>query len=202
MSPPINGDLHLVLVVKDAERNAEWYCRVFGFVVGRQALHSALPDRSGGAIEFACTTLFHVSSRLFLGLAQPVGRSTEAFDLCHAGLQHFGFHVNQRSELDEWTRHLDGLGIEHSTVLPEGPGLLVRFHDPDMIPVEYLLGRSSGMRNNVCRSCTFPRLLGPGEAATTSSHMRSIPGHRRNGFFREDELLTVSRFVDSMRDVS
>jgi catechol-2,3-dioxygenase len=51
-------------------------------------------------------------------------------------LQHFSLHVATRDGLDEWMGHLDALGIPHSGVVREGPGLVVRFHDPDGIPVE------------------------------------------------------------------
>lgn len=90
----------------------------------------------GGTTAFDFTTLFHVPTRMFLGLAEPRDRPADPFDWRRAGLQHFAFHVEERAELDEWSRHLKSLGIAHSPVLAEGPGLVVRFHDPDQIPVE------------------------------------------------------------------
>jgi catechol 2,3-dioxygenase-like lactoylglutathione lyase family enzyme len=136
MPPRIDGNIHLVLVVSEAKRSAQWYSRVFDFVVVREGVEAVLLDSYGRETRFTSSILFHLPTRFFLGLAQPSDAPTESFNWQRVGLQHFGFHVEQRSELDDWASHLDSLGIEHSPILPEGPGLLVRFHDPDKIPVE------------------------------------------------------------------
>ncbi|MDP9106348.1 MAG: VOC family protein [Candidatus Eremiobacteraeota bacterium] len=136
MPPRIDGNVHVALVVSDAVRSAQWYGRVFGFIVVRTTVAETVHHVSGRHGAFTFTSLFHPPSRLFMGLAQPKDPGAAAFDWSRPGLQHFGFHVEERDELDAWSRHLDELGIEHSEVLSEGPGLLVRFHDPDQIPVE------------------------------------------------------------------
>lgn len=137
MIPRLDGGLHLVLVVRDAERSAEWYNRVFGFENVRKTTTAAPQlDSCGKDTPFTFTSLFHVATRQFLGLAQPNLAAAQPFNWRQAGLQHFGFHVSERAALDEWASHLDKLGIAHSTIFPEGPGELVRFYDPDHIPVE------------------------------------------------------------------
>lgn len=136
MAPRINGGFHLVLVVNDIERSAAWYGQVFGFELVRRDIETCLPDPSGRHTAFTHVALYHFQARLFLGLAQPHDSAGETFDWRRVGLQHFGFHVEERSDLDKWMRYLDHLNIAHSALLTEGPGLLVRFHDPDQIPVE------------------------------------------------------------------
>jgi catechol 2,3-dioxygenase-like lactoylglutathione lyase family enzyme len=136
MPPQLNGDIHLVLVVKDAKKSAEWYGQVFGFVTVREGMECTYLDAYGNPATFSCTSLFHFSSSFFLGLAQPQDAVAKTFDWRSAGLQHLGFHVEELSDLEEWARYLDSLGIPHSPFLEEGPGLLIRFYDLDQIPIE------------------------------------------------------------------
>jgi catechol 2,3-dioxygenase-like lactoylglutathione lyase family enzyme len=136
MPPQINGSVHVVLVVKDAKHSAEWYSKVFGFSVVREEVEAVLDHDAAGATKFTSSILFHVPTRLFLGLAEAREPLAEQFDWRRPGLQHLAFHVPERSDLARWSEHLDSLGIQHSPELSEGPGLLVRFHDLDGIPVE------------------------------------------------------------------
>lgn len=136
--PDIDGHSHIVLVVSDARHSADWYCRVFGFVRVTEGTTASLPDPSapGGATAFSFTGLLHMKSKLFLGLAQLVEQQSPAFELRRVGIQHFGFHVPERADLETWSAHLDVLGIPHSAVLAEGTGYIVRFQDPDGLPLE------------------------------------------------------------------
>lgn len=138
MPPPaLDSTFHLVLVVEDAVRSAEWYGKVFGFVVVKRA--SPEFDLRGSAEHgagFSYTSIFHQQTRMFLGLAQPDAFVPAAFRPDRAGMHHFALHVRERADLDAWARYLDELGIPRSEPMPEGPGLVIRFHDPDGIPVE------------------------------------------------------------------
>jgi glyoxylase I family protein len=137
MKPLIDGSCHLTLTVSDIVRSSEWYAEVFGFISVRQ---SSTPTSAwladGREQSFIFHSLFHVQSRFFLGLAQPVGITLGQFDWSTAGLQHFGLHVTDRSDLDGWVQHLEKLGIEHSVLGTEGPGEFIRFFDPDGIAME------------------------------------------------------------------
>jgi glyoxylase I family protein len=136
MPPGIDGSFHVVLAVKNAARSAEWYCRLFGFVVVQEDVRVVRPDSRGVDTVFICTGLMHLRTRLFIALAQPHETEALPFDWRRVGLQHLGFHVRDRIDLDAWITHLDQLDISHSAVMPEGPGLVVRFHDLDDIPIE------------------------------------------------------------------
>jgi catechol 2,3-dioxygenase-like lactoylglutathione lyase family enzyme len=123
------------LVVSNREASVDWYGRVLGFEVVRDEVHAGLRFADGDELLYTCTSLFHFRAQIFLGIAQPAV-ATRPFRGDQAGLQHLGLHVDSREDLDAWIVRLAELGVQHSELLEEGPGLLVRFHDPDGIPVE------------------------------------------------------------------
>jgi glyoxylase I family protein len=128
--PRLNGSTHINLTVRDLAVSTEWYCRVLGFVVVRQAR----PEESG----FTFNTLVHSSSLASVVLGQADEPDLTPFDERRVGLHHLAFHVPERADLAEWARHLDRVGVEHSGVkelfLEAGSGVWLR--DPDRIWLE------------------------------------------------------------------
>jgi catechol 2,3-dioxygenase-like lactoylglutathione lyase family enzyme len=126
--PQLTGISHLDLTVSDVERSAQWYSDVFG-----------LKKRGGATLDNRSTiVLVHPDTGLVVGLVQhhePVGT---AFDERHAGLDHVGFSVADRAELDAWEARFAELGVEHSPVTdsPSGSGTALVFRDPDNIQLE------------------------------------------------------------------
>ena len=58
-----------------------------------------------------------------------------------AGLDHFGFAVASRADLDAWAAKLDGLAIAHTGVRDIGgpvPFSTLVFRDPDNIQLEFI----------------------------------------------------------------
>ena len=125
--PKLDGSSHVVLVVRDLERSAKWYCDVFGFQVIRDHVEAA---------GFEFISLLRPDSFAFLGLAKLQQGESPPFEDAGIGLQHYGYHVPDSNELEVWIEHLDTLGIEHSKIESEGFGSVVRFQDPDGIPLE------------------------------------------------------------------
>ncbi|MGH3190639.1 MAG: VOC family protein [Streptosporangiaceae bacterium] len=125
--PRLTGESHNVLVVRDLERSMEWYCRVFGFIVVRDQV---------SAVGLSFTSLLHPESHAFIGLGQPDSPDGTSFDDRAIGLQHLGYHVPERSDLEEWTAHLNALGISHMGVQHANYGSFVFFRDPDNILLE------------------------------------------------------------------
>ena len=132
--PTILGVSHVALTVRDMEKSAEWYQRVFGWVeLGRLVDGEAIPPR---------ILLLDPSSFLAVGLAQPTDGSADDFDYRRTGLDHLAFGLSDYEELDGWVTHLDDLGIEHSPVRELDLGKFVSFEDPDGIQLELWLNHS------------------------------------------------------------
>lgn len=133
--PEFTSVSHLDLSVSDAERSARWYCDVLGL---RRLRRADLDNR-------IMIVLRHDDSGLIIGLNQhkePVG---DRFDEHRPGLDHVGFAVTERRELDVWQARLAELGVEHSPVRdsPSGSGTALVFRDPDNIQLEFWWSRAS-----------------------------------------------------------
>ena len=128
--PRLNGSTHINLTVSDIARSSEWYCRVLGFTVVREAT----PEESG----FTFHTLVHSGSLASVVLGQADEPDPSPFTERRIGLHHLAFHVPDRADLPEWAAHLDSVGVEHSGVkelfLEAGHGIWLR--DPDDIWLE------------------------------------------------------------------
>jgi len=125
--PKLEGGGHVVLLVTDLAKSVEWYRRVFGFMIVREGV------KEGG---FVFSSLLHPESFAFVGLAQLETGTCAPFDVRRVGIQHYGYHVPEISDLTEWAKHFESLQISHSGVLKEGYGRVIRFSDPDDIVLE------------------------------------------------------------------
>jgi len=85
--------------------------------------------------------LIDPASGLGIGLHHNEGNEGEAFDERRTGLDHMGFKVASREDLDAWVAKLDGLGVEHSGVrdiTEPVPFSTLVFRDPDNIQLELI----------------------------------------------------------------
>src|SRR5918997_4968640 len=105
--PRLDGSTRVSLTVTDIDRSTQWYGRVFGFVVLGEVTSP----------EFRFRTLLHERSFASLALAQPLDVRDRAFDEGRVGLHHLAYHVPERADLVDWSRHLDSLEVAHSGVL-------------------------------------------------------------------------------------
>ncbi len=124
---------HLDLTVSDAEASARWYVDTLGLRRVRRA------DLEGRIM----IVLVHPDTGLVIGLNQHDEQTATSFDERRPGLDHVGFAVEQRRDLDRWQQHLAELGVEHSTVTdsPSGSGTALVFRDPDHIQLEFWWSR-------------------------------------------------------------
>lgn len=125
------GISHLDLTVTDAEKSSEWYVRVLGLRRARRA------DLAGRIM----IVLVHPQTRLIVGLNQHHATAADTFDEHVPGLDHVGFTVNAREDLDELEKHLAAEGVEHSPVEDTDNGAALVFRDPDNIQLEYWWSR-------------------------------------------------------------
>lgn len=125
-APGFTGISHLDLSVSDVDASATWYERVLGVSRVRR-------------VEFASRTMVVLLAReagLVIGLNAHIDRPGGPFDERHVGLDHVGFAVPRRKDLDTWQAHLAALGVEYSPVADGDSGSALVFRDPDNIQLE------------------------------------------------------------------
>ncbi|MGH7921727.1 MAG: VOC family protein [Candidatus Dormibacteraceae bacterium] len=117
---------HVALTVSDLRRSRPWYQRLFG--------SSPVIDEDTGPFHHV---VWLVGGTLVGIHAFPDLKSVDPFDERRPGLDHVSFACANRSELEQWGRNLDQLGVPHDGIVdaPYGSGL--SFRDPDNIALEF-----------------------------------------------------------------
>ena len=133
---PITSDAvhHIRLTVTDLARSRAFYDAVFGWPV----LLEMPPDADDAVREqlaFLFGGVIYRAGSFLLGL-RPV--ANDRFDENRCGLDHVGFAVNSKAELDDAVRQLDELGIHHEGVTDIGTSYILEFRDPDNIALEFI----------------------------------------------------------------
>ncbi|MGH3637253.1 MAG: VOC family protein [Mycobacterium sp.] len=120
---------HIDLTVSDVEKSADWYCEVLGL---RRMRRADLDNR-------IMIMLIQQETGLVIGLNQHNEPTADRFDEHSPGLDHLGFGVGERADLDEREARLTELGVEHSPVTDSGSGsgAALVFRDPDNIQLEF-----------------------------------------------------------------
>lgn len=127
MATTFDGISHLDLSVSDVEASAAWYTQVLGL---RRLRRVDLPQRT-------MIVLLHEAAHLVIGLNQHHAFPGGPFDERRAGLDHVGFAVTNRADLDMWQTRLAELRVEHSPVADTESGSALVFRDPDRIQLEF-----------------------------------------------------------------
>ncbi len=133
----ITGIHHISVTVRDVEASADWYVKVFGMT--RLPITFAHHDCE----DTGYAVLLIDPSGVVLGLHHNTGNDGAEFDERRTGLDHFGFAVADRAQLDAWVNRLDDLGIEHSgirDITEPIPFATLVFRDPDNIQLELYAG--------------------------------------------------------------
>ena len=125
-SSAFHGISHLDLSVCDVEASATWYQRVLGL---ERLRRSEFPGRT-------MIVLLHRASGLIIGLNHHHGMPDDRFDERRCGLDHVGFTVSERADLEVWQARLAELEVEHSPVTDVDSGAALVFRDPDNIQLE------------------------------------------------------------------
>jgi catechol-2,3-dioxygenase len=124
--PQFTGIGHLDLSVSDIEESARWYEQVLGL---RRARRVDFEERT-------MIVLLHQPTGLVIGLNQHMGHPGEQFDERRSGLDHVGFAVERRDDLDAWQARFASLDVVHSPVADTEVGSALVFRDPDHIQLE------------------------------------------------------------------
>lgn len=130
--PGISGVSHLDLSVVDADASAAWYERVLGLT---RTARVELAERT-------MVVLVDSLTGLVIGLNQhhrhdePASAGADRFDERRTGLDHVGFAVARRQDLDAWQARLAEFDVTHSPVADTDHGSALVFRDPDNIQLE------------------------------------------------------------------
>jgi glyoxylase I family protein len=123
--PPI---AHVALTVRDLSVSVPWY----------EELLDADPVLDEDTDPDFHHTVYLVGNGTLLGLHQhKTPAPSEKFSEFRVGLDHVGFGCVDRSELENWARRLDELGIDHGGIKDSAYGSGVSFRDPDGIALEF-----------------------------------------------------------------
>ena len=124
--PDFPAVTHVALTVSDLGRSRPWYRSLFGY--------PPVIDEDTGPFHHVVWSM----GGTLVGIHHfPDLHSAEPFDERSPGLDHLAFGCASRSELEEWERHLNELGISNGGIVdaPYGSGL--SFRDPDNIALEF-----------------------------------------------------------------
>jgi catechol 2,3-dioxygenase-like lactoylglutathione lyase family enzyme len=121
-APALLGLHHLKLPVSDLDASIDWYGKVFDAEYSPQFDHV---DSFGVRYAVIITVP---------GLPVPVElRWAPEAASAIGGYDPIDLAVDCAAALQEWTRHLDTLGVDHSPVISGGAGHLMVLSDPDGI---------------------------------------------------------------------
>lgn len=132
-APATTGIHHFSPTVKDVERSAAWYQKVFGLDrLQRMAPHYG--DEEGGY----AVLLVDPRTGFLVGLHHHTNRTTEAFDERAVGLDHIAWNVPSRTELERWAAWLDEMDVRHSGIIEMSAAgyAAIVLRDPDGIQLE------------------------------------------------------------------
>ncbi|MEO6944010.1 MAG: VOC family protein [Lacisediminihabitans sp.] len=129
--PAFGTPSHIDLSVSDVEASATWYSEVLGL---KRLRRVDLDNR-------IMIVLVHEATGLIVGLNQHTVVPVTRFDDRNVGLDHIGFSVPERADLDVWEKQLASFNVVHSPVEDTANGTALVFRDPDNIQLEFWWSR-------------------------------------------------------------
>ena len=125
--PDFPGLAHVALTVQDAEVSGPWYRRLLDS-------DPVVDEHTDAGYRHLVWVL---DGGTLLGIHQHQrGVPAEPFTEFRVGLDHIGFGVANRAELEKWVDRLNALGISHGGIVDAGYGSGLSFRDPDGIALE------------------------------------------------------------------
>jgi catechol 2,3-dioxygenase-like lactoylglutathione lyase family enzyme len=136
-TPTRPGLHHIALTVTDLEASMEWYASVFDIKYQMDGPHE------GGIGKLLADDAFG----LVIVLHRHDTNEGETFGETRTGLDHVGFAVPTRADLEAWQDHLEANGVvrsdtaakplTQSPIADEPYGSILVFRDPDNIQLEF-----------------------------------------------------------------
>lgn len=128
--PDISGIHHVSVTVTDIDRSVPWYCEVLGLTKLMEEQH---PNDPGYGV-----ILGKPDWSMCVGLHTHPTNESERFSEVRTGLDHVGFMVSGRGELDAWKERLAELGVDQSPINDRDGYSVLVFRDPDNIQLEFM----------------------------------------------------------------
>jgi glyoxylase I family protein len=118
---------HVALTVTDVAGSVDWYERLLD------------ASKVAGGIEQDHEHAVLVSpDGLVIGLHRHGATANDdTFREARVGLDHVAIACSSRTEIEDWQRKLDELGVVHSGITESKFGHHLNFRDPDNIPLEF-----------------------------------------------------------------
>lgn len=126
--PTFTGIHHLAVTVSDLDASTAFYERLFGMPPASELEDDGLRRR-----------LFALPGGVNLGLTEHDPTTEETFTPFRPGMDHLGFGVESRRELEAWADHLTQIGAEHDGIVDAPYGSALSVKDPDGIALEFFL---------------------------------------------------------------
>jgi glyoxylase I family protein len=124
--PELQGVGHIALTVTDPKRSADFYNRLFD-----AQTFLTVED------EIGPLTICISPAMMFGFRTHPSTGEADRFDPARVGLDHLGFHVADRQQLEAWRVRLDEQGVTNSGIIEDEAGLHLNAKDPDNIALEF-----------------------------------------------------------------
>ncbi|KAA0108176.1 VOC family protein [Mycolicibacterium sp. P1-5] len=119
---------HVAVTVRDLSVSVPWYRALIGS-------NPVLDEDTDAGFHHS---VFLLDNGTLLGLHQhTTAPSDQSFSEHNIGLDHIGFGVADRSELERWQSRLDELGLAHGGIVDAHYGSGLSFRDPDGITLEF-----------------------------------------------------------------
>ena len=129
---------HIALTVNDLDASVAWYEKAFGVAFLMEEPH---PGGTG-------KVLADPERRLMIVLHRHDTHRGEPFAETRTGLDHAGFAVGRRADLEAWQAHLEANGVARapradrpltqSPIVDRPYGSVLTFRDPDNIQLELI----------------------------------------------------------------
>jgi catechol 2,3-dioxygenase-like lactoylglutathione lyase family enzyme len=117
---------HIAVTVTDVDASVGWYEQVFGLTFRMDVPHE------GGVGKL----LADDGMSLVIVLHRHDTNDGRAFLETRTGLDHVGFFVPTRADLEAWQAHLEAHDVKQSPIADEAYGSVLVFRDPDNIQLE------------------------------------------------------------------
>ncbi|MGH3345536.1 MAG: VOC family protein [Nocardioides sp.] len=117
-----SGVSHVAMTVTDLDRSERFYREVFDLI--------RLADFGVARV------LVHRQTGFMLSVVTHEAGARGPFSELNTGLDHLGFVAEDRTELEEWEKRFDELGVLYTPIRDMEFGSHLNFRDPDNIALE------------------------------------------------------------------
>ncbi|AKK28436.1 VOC family protein [Mycobacterium sp. EPa45] len=119
---------HVAVTVRDLSVSVPWYRALIGS-------DPVLDEDTDAGFHHS---VFLLENGTLFGLHQhTTAPSDQPFSEHNVGLDHVGFGVADRAELERWQARLEELGLAHGGIVDAHYGSGLSFRDPDGITLEF-----------------------------------------------------------------